>query len=93
MNNKQTTLILGWMCLVGSFFTSFGVLFICSSIFFSAHFIIEALKKERTEHYILKSKVWLLYETYLSSIELGHSKESCQKYLDEIDRILNEEIK
>jgi len=45
MNNKTTTLILGWICLVGSFFTSFGVLFICSSIFFSAHFIIETLEK------------------------------------------------
>jgi len=45
MTNSKTTLILGWMCLIGSFFTSFGVLFICSSIFFSAHFIIETLEK------------------------------------------------
>ena len=47
MSNSKTTLISGSMCLVGSFFTSFGVLFICSSIFFSAHFIIETLEKNR----------------------------------------------
>ena len=89
MSNSKTTLILGSMCLVGSFFTSFGVLFICSSIFFSASYIIEEIEKLNKNRDILKSKVWLLYESYLSRIEFGHSKENCQKYLDEIERILN----
>ena len=45
MNNKQTTLILGWIFLVASLFSSYGVNIICSSIFFSTHFIIETLEK------------------------------------------------
>ena len=45
MNNKQTTLILGYAFLVASLFYSYGVNIICSSIFFGAHFIIETLDK------------------------------------------------
>ena len=45
ISNKVVAEVLGWMCLVGSFFTSFGVLFICSSIFFSANFIIQEIEK------------------------------------------------
>lgn len=44
ISNKVVAEVLGWMCLVGSFFTSFGVLFICSSIFFSTSFIIETVE-------------------------------------------------
>jgi len=46
MSNKTTVFIIAWMCLVGSFFTSFGVLLICSSIFFSAGYIIEEIKNK-----------------------------------------------
>ena len=46
MNNKQTTLILGWIFLVASLFSSYGINIICSSIFFSAHFIIQTLEKD-----------------------------------------------
>ena len=45
MNSKQTTLILGWLFLIAGFFSSYGVNIICSSIFFSAHFIIKTLEK------------------------------------------------
>jgi hypothetical protein len=45
MDNKTTIFTLAWVCLVGSFFTSFGVLLICSSIFFSAGFIMEEIEK------------------------------------------------
>ena len=45
MTNKTTTLVLGWLFLIAGFFSSYGVNIICSSIFFSAHFIIETLDK------------------------------------------------
>ena len=46
MTNKQTTLILGWIFLVAGFFSFYGINIICSSIFFSAHFIIQTLEKD-----------------------------------------------
>lgn len=63
MTNSKTTLILGWMCLIGSFFVNFGVLFICSSIFLSVHFIIETLKKNRDS----KLKPFLVKYDYVLS--------------------------
>ena len=42
MNNKQTTLILGYAFLVASLFYSYGINIICSSIFF----IIQTLEKD-----------------------------------------------
>ena len=45
MNNKTTTLILGLIFLIAGFFSSYGINIICSSIFFSAHFIIETIEK------------------------------------------------
>ena len=45
MTNKTTTLVLGYAFLVASLFYSYGINIICSSIFFSAHFIIQTLEK------------------------------------------------
>ena len=45
MTSKTTTLILGYAFLVASLFYFYGINIICSSIFFSAHFIIETLEK------------------------------------------------
>lgn len=57
MTNKTTTEILGWICLISSFFNNF----ICSSIFFSAHFIIQTLDKNKD----LKLKPFLVKYDYI----------------------------
>lgn len=44
MSNKTTTLILGWLFLIGSFFQNSGNLIICASIFFAANYIIETIE-------------------------------------------------
>ena len=61
MINKQTTLILGWLFLIAGFFTSYGINIICSSIFFSAHFIIETLENSRNS----KLKPFLVKYDYI----------------------------
>lgn len=74
MKNSTTALIIGYLFLIASFFNSDGVTLICASIFFSAYFIIESMEKNKNKHDIIKSKVWLLYESYFSHLKLGHSK-------------------
>jgi len=46
ISNSRTTLIIGWMFLIASFFASHGVNLICASIFFAAHFVIKTINKE-----------------------------------------------
>lgn len=46
MKTKTTAYILGWIFLISSFFVSYGVNIICSSIFFAAYLIIEAIKNK-----------------------------------------------
>ena len=45
MTNKTTTLVLWYAFLVASLFYFYGINIICSSIFFSTHFIVETLEK------------------------------------------------
>ena len=44
MKTKTATYILGWIFLIASFFTSYGVNIICFSIFFAAYLIIESIE-------------------------------------------------
>ena len=67
MSNKTTVFILAWMCLICSFFTSFGVLLICSSIFFSVGYIIEEMNIKS----VLDLKAF--YVLYNDSILIEHS--------------------
>lgn len=46
MKTKTTAYILGWIYLISSFFVSYGVNIICSSIFFAAYLIIEAIENK-----------------------------------------------
>lgn len=46
MKTKTTAYILGWICFIASWFTSYGINLICSSIFFAAYLIIEAIEKK-----------------------------------------------
>lgn len=47
----KMTLILGWICLISACFINYGINFICASIFFSAHFIIESINKNNGDKY------------------------------------------
>jgi hypothetical protein len=47
MTSKTTTLVLGYAFLVASLFYSYGINITCSSIFFSAHFIIQTLENKK----------------------------------------------
>lgn len=44
MTNKNTTLILGAMFILASFFSSSDAYIICASVFFSANFIIDEMQ-------------------------------------------------
>ena len=47
MGNKTTTLILGWIFLLSSFISDYGVNIICASIFFAVNFIIETIEDKK----------------------------------------------